>query len=127
MKIIGGMKNIIGVLGLILTSATGHAATPPPSLFLTPEEQQAPSAQAQTRTTLDALIYYSPNQWKIWLNGQAFTPDTPTATTIATLTVESVTATTVTLRQQLGTKTAHFTLAPHQSYDWSNDQITAAP
>lgn len=110
-------------VSLLLTTHNLKAAQIPPSLFLTTKEQHAPNQQDNTRTTLDALIYYSPTQWTIWLNGTAYTPDSPSSS----IHIEQVSAETVTLTQTLGTQSARFTLAPQQSYDWSSKQILGRP
>jgi len=91
---------------MLLIAHNLEAAQTPPSLFLTTEEQHAPNKQDNTQTTLDALIYYSPTQWKIWLNGTAYTPDSPPSS----IQIEQVSAETVTLTQTLGTQSARFTL-----------------
>lgn len=96
----------------------------PQSLFLTPEELAAaqPGA-ARNATRLDALVYYGPGNWKLWLNGQEVTP----ATVTPRYAVISVDATQVTLREQLGEQSRTYSLAPSQSYDWVSGTISGQP
>ena len=96
----------------------------PQSLFLTPEELAAaqPGA-ARSSTRLDALVYYSPGNWKLWLNGQEVTPSTVTPR----YAVISVDATQVTLREQLGEQSRTYSLAPSQSYDWVSGTVSGRP
>ncbi len=107
------MRRMILALCLFPTLAAAEE-TLPPSLFLTQQEQGQQTSSNPSRTTLEALLYYSPTDWRVWLNGRMFTPETfdPTISIIA------VTAQDVTLRQQLGSQSRSFTLVPYQSYDW---------
>lgn len=69
---------------LALSPAPTRAQT---SLFFTQEETQAIESLAQTEKqkspdaptsdiSLDAILYYSPHDWKIWLQGEPWTPET---------------------------------------------------
>lgn len=115
---------IIALLTIgLLTAATAQAAEIPPSLFLTADEQRLQAGLSRTLTTLDALVYYGQDQWRLWLNGQLFTPETPAGD----ITITAVTPDSVSLRQQLGNKNRSFILSPHQSFDWNADRVLADP
>lgn len=111
---------LLGLLGLCITAPT-CAAELPPSLFLTEQEQQRETAPTPTggQTTLDALVYYNPGRWQLWLNGESFTPDTKRAD----IHILAVAPDSVTLRAQRDTRSVEFTLAPHQTYDWGSGKI----
>jgi len=116
------MKRMILALCLFPRMAAAEEPPMPPSLFLTQQEQGQQTSNNPSRTTLEALLYYSPTDWRVWLNGRMFTPETFDPN----LTITAVTAQEVTLRQQLGSQSRSFTLTPYQSYDWAED-ITPPP
>lgn len=81
-------SNVSSILtAFLLTVLVLHPAAAQTSLFFTPEETQAIETLAQakkqthqnataTDITLDAILYYSPDDWKIWLQGEPWTPET---------------------------------------------------
>lgn len=118
------MKRFPGLWLLLwaLLTPTARAAELPDSLFLTRAErtQTAPAAAAlPARTSLDALVYYSPEQWQVWVNGQAYQPGSAPAD----FTIIAVTPEQVTLEAQRDGAPVRFTLAPHQSYDWGTQSV----
>ncbi|MBP7252668.1 MAG: hypothetical protein KBA75_04200 [Alphaproteobacteria bacterium] len=112
-------------LALMLCALLPHGAGAeeiPNSLFLTAVEQQdhaAPHPTKPGRTSLDALVYYGPDQWQVWINGQAYKPDSQSDA----LAIIAVTAEAVTLEQKRDAEPVRFTLAPHQSYDWAEQRV----
>lgn len=111
------------LLALLFCAALpARAADIPDSLFLTKSEQTPATPAAQTppnRTALDAIVYYGPEQWQVWVNGQAYNPDSQSAA----LTIVAVTADNATLEQTRDGTPVRFTLAPHQSYDWAEKRV----
>lgn len=115
-------RTFLSLLVGVLSAHGVRAAEIPNSLFLTAAEQQdraAPAAAKPGRTSLDALVYYGPDQWQIWINGQAYKPDSQNDA----IAIVAVTAEAVTLEQKLDTEPVRFTLAPHQSYDWAEKRV----
>ncbi len=114
-------RALILALSLLVAPQPVIAADLPPSLFLTEQEQKhdTPPTPTGGQTTLDALVYYDPNHWQLWLNGESFTPDSKRADTH----ILAVTAQSVKLRLQRDTRSIEITLAPHQTYDWSSGKI----
>lgn len=112
----------LSLLLCALLTPTVRAAELPDSLFLTNAErtQAAPAAASlPTRTSLDALVYYGPEQWQVWINGQAYQP----GSTPADFSIIAVTPEQVTLEAQRDGAPVRFTLAPHQSYDWGTQSV----
>ncbi len=114
---------LLASLLLWSTAAPAELDALPRSLFLTPQELAAQPGAAHGATRLDALVYYGPGNWKLWLNGQEVTP----GTVMPRHTVMSVTATLVTLREQLGDQSRVYSLAPSQSYDWASRTVKGLP
>jgi hypothetical protein len=71
---------------------------------------RAPAAMPAT-IHLSAIVYHAPDDWRIWLNGQSFTP----AATPGALEILAVTADTVRLAWR-GAPARRFELQPNQSY-----------
>lgn len=84
-------SNVPSILtAFLLTVLVLHPATAQASLFFSPEETQAIETlvQAETRKaeqraspaqediSLGAILYYGPQNWKIWLQGEFWTPET---------------------------------------------------
>ena len=119
-----------GWLALLFASPpTAHAG----SLFFTPDELQrivsetqksgpprtAPSAEA---VRLDAILYKAADDWTVWLQDEAWTPQTdrPNLHIIA-VTPDSVK---LALTPTAGGTTQEITLKPHQIYDPATDQVS---
>lgn len=113
------------LVGLLLWHTTAQAELDalPRSLFLTPDEMTAQPGVTRGSTRLDALVYYGPGNWTLWLNGQEITP----STIMPRYAVINVNATHVTLREQLGDQSRIYSLAPSQSYDWASRTVSGQP
>jgi hypothetical protein len=111
-----------GLLCILLALPAAAAAMP--SLFLTQAEQTLQAGLNHQSLTLEALVYYAPNDWRLWLNGAAYTPQTPQHDGLSIL---AVTPHTVTVRQTLGSTSRTLTLAPQQRYEWQADRIMPQP
>jgi hypothetical protein len=118
-----GMLRLLLLFFCVLPPYAAAAADIPDSLFLTEAEQTPatpPTPGRPTRTALDAIVYYGPEQWQIWINGRPYKPDSPSDD----LTIVAVTAEAVTLEQTRDADgPVRFTLAPHQSYDWTEQRV----
>ncbi len=79
------MKKISALLLLLATPAFAaeNNAPPPASLFFTPSEtheaerlaaHEAPTGAGDIR--LGAIMYYGPQDWSLWLQGEKWTPET---------------------------------------------------
>ena len=75
----------LGLIGAVLLTAPASAkdALPSASLFFTPQESREAAALAakssptgQGDITLSAIMYYAPNDWTVWIQGERWTPQT---------------------------------------------------
>lgn len=116
------MKFCAAFLIVLLIASPALAA--PPSLFFSNEEmvrigaevQKKPhlfSALGKHQLHLGSILYYGPNAWTVWLQGEKWTPETSRPN----LTILEVSATTVHLRvTPFGEQTSYeVTLLAHQS------------
>ena len=76
------MKYIV-ILMLLLFATSANAAPPTISLFLTPQESREAATQAaksapagQGDISLGAILFFAPNDWTLWLQGERWTPET---------------------------------------------------
>jgi hypothetical protein len=76
-----------------------------------PDGTAASAARAPAAIHLSAIVYHAPDDWRIWLNGQSFTP----AATPGALEILALTADTVWLAWR-GAPARRFELQPNQSY-----------
>lgn len=113
----GGYGRIVALIFFLL-AVSAHAKDNP-SLFLTPAEAigQDPFHQATTR--LDAIVYYRPGQWQVWIDGHAFAPESQDAA----VTILAVSPESVRFKQRLGDQDREIALAPHQVYLWAENKI----
>lgn len=116
-------RGIVCILSCLLLAPSALADNAP-SLFLSPAEEAAlHQHQGEPAVTrLDAIIYYAPGRWQIWIDGRAVDP----SAAAPDLTVLDVSPERVRLRQKRGGKQRVFTLAPHQVYLWAEDRVTEA-
>lgn len=102
------------------------------SLFFTPDEQtrieaeiRSEAAQPARRSKhileLDSILYFGPQRWTIWLQGQRYTPESQSEA----LTILQVTAEAVTLRLRLagGQEERTITLRAHQGVNILTGEI----
>ncbi len=125
---------LLAVLSLLLLPSP---ATAQASLFFTPEETQAIASLAQTEPrkseqsaspgygdiSLDAILYYGPHDWTIWLQGEPWTP----ATNRPGLRILKVSPDRVTLKRTTGeppTPSFKITLKPHQLWKAGTEEIS---
>ena len=111
----------------IIASGAAWAADAPPSLFFTPDEVRrieplAAKAAAQRNDRdavhLEAILYYGPQNWIVWLNGKRWTPATHTPE-IQILEVQSEH-----IRLQTTDAPRDVTLKPHQIFHPARGTIT---
>ena len=94
-------------LGLIEAARAGE------QLAALPRARSAPTAAADS-LHLAAIVYHGPDDWRIWLNGQSFTPQArPRAIEILQVTAEAVV---LAWRTGPGAGPTRIRLQPNQSY-----------
>ena len=115
-----------------LTSPAHAADIPQSSLFFTPQEardaelQAAKSAPAgQGDISLSAIMFYTADDWTLWLRGERWTPQTDHDD----LHVLHVTANEVRLswREDAGSAEREITLRPNQTYQIATEKIITNP
>ncbi len=75
---------LCAILVVFLSPVYASAETPTPSLFFTAEETRKIEALAHKEAStpgasdihLGAIMYYAPNDWAVWLQGERWTPTT---------------------------------------------------
>lgn len=123
------------ISGLFLCVAFGGPAIagdelPQKSLFLAPQEAheaQLLARQEATRTGnihLGAVVFYAPDDWTLWLQGEKWTPDTVRGDLgVLEVTEDSVS---LTWRDENGVD-RNFTLKPNETYEIATGQIISEP
>ncbi|MDX2028648.1 MAG: hypothetical protein SFW62_08435 [Alphaproteobacteria bacterium] len=124
-------KSALSLLGLsVFLAKASFAADLPPSLFFTPEEAKQIEVLAEQRAREDAsgsdihlgaVMYYGPQDWTLWLRGEAWTPATERAD-LRVLDVgpgEAKLAWTDTSNAEV----QEITLRPHQTYQTLTGKI----
>lgn len=124
---------VLDTLILLILAQQGFAQSAPPaqSLFLTPDEEaraasdHTPYGTAALRDpadlTLDALIYYAPDHWSLWLQGEPWTPTTR-HTNIRILSV-SENDVRLSYRPDPRYPAREIKLHPHQTYHIADDSV----
>jgi hypothetical protein len=130
------MMQFVLVLLLALSIAPAHAETgadvPQTSLFFSPQEARDAEIQAaklalagQGDISLGAIMYYTANDWTLWLRGERWTPQT----SHEDLRVLDVSANEVHLswREDTGSTEREITLRPHQTFQIATGKIITSP
>lgn len=121
---------IIGSLALAQSAYAYDAPDSPPSvsLFLTEDEQTRLAATTPLTTPedpadvrLDAIAYYAPDRWTLWVRGEEWTPTTRRAY-LKILHVKSDTVT-LSYRADAGSGFHTLTLHPRQTYRAATGQV----
>jgi hypothetical protein len=94
------------------------------SLFLTQAEQSLQRHFGHALTRLDAIIYFTPSEWQLWLNGNLVSPQHKAPEDLEIIIVQP---THVVLAQRFGEQWRRFSLQPRQAYDWMRDAVITAP
>jgi hypothetical protein len=124
-----GIAAII-VAGLVLASGVrAEELLPTASLFLTPQELYEAEMLARKLPPapegdihLGAVLYYSPDDWTLWLQGEKWTPETVRGD----LRVLEVTEDGVRLMWRDDKRQEHeITLKPNQSYQIATGKVIA--
>ncbi|HEU0117901.1 MAG TPA: hypothetical protein VFR09_04635 [Alphaproteobacteria bacterium] len=124
------MKYLLPVLLLLAIPAWAETDVPPPSsLFYTSDEagfidasmDKRPASASIAGIHLGAVMFYSAEDWTLWLQNQRWTPDTDKPD----LHVMAVQPNEVTLSwtSSPGAKAKEITLRPYQTYEIATGKI----
>ncbi len=131
------MKYVVFLFVLIffclMPARQTYAEEPFPSLFFTENEAKQIEDKLQKKDVQDveledktvhlgAVLYYGPNHWTIWLQGERWTPKTSRPDLhIVEAAKDHIK---VSVKSQNGEKPRLITLRPHQTYHLRTGQIT---
>jgi hypothetical protein len=114
------------------SQAQESSGRPQTSLFFTPQEAHDAETLAQRISPpgrgdirLGAVLYYGPEDWTLWLQGEKWTP----GTSRDDLQVLEVTASFVRLswKEEDGASPIEFSLKPNQSFQIATRKVIAGP
>ena len=104
---------------LIEEARLGHGRTP--AVAATSRGMRAPAAAPLAVIHLSAIVYHAPDDWRVWLNGQSYTPAAqPRAIEILEVTADAVR---LTWRGGSEQRPRQVELQPNQSYLIASGEI----
>ena len=104
---------------LIEEDRLGHGRTP--AVAATSRRMRAPAAAPPAVIHLSAIVYHAPDDWRVWLNGQSYTPAAqPRAIEILEVTADAVR---LTWRGGPEQRPPQVELQPNQSYLIASGEI----
>jgi hypothetical protein len=104
-------------LGLLEAARAGRPGEPPAAVVVARPRPAPPTATIH----LGAILYHAPDDWRVWLNGQSFTPSGPAGP----IEILKVTAERVVLAWRKGQDSppTRIELRPNQTYLTASGQV----